>query len=211
MRLRKIKDAEKKLQKYPQYIVFNPAQYYGHWSTLFANNNPLHLEIGMGKGKFIFEQVDKNPDVNFVGCEVSESITLRAVRKVANKSIVNLKMINCNAQDLDKIFAAGEVEKIYLNFSDPWPKIRHEKRRLTSKDYLNIYQCILCENGEIEFKTDNRVFFEYSIIQFNNYNFSFIDVSLDLHESNRENIITSEYEEKFIKNEEKIYYLKVKK
>ncbi|MCK9536127.1 MAG: tRNA (guanosine(46)-N7)-methyltransferase TrmB [Bacilli bacterium] len=211
MRLRKIKDAEIKLQQYPQYVVFDPAQHYGRWLTFFNNDYPLYLEIGMGKGKFIIEQAARNQGVNFVGCEVYESITLRAVRKIADKDIGNLKMINCNAQDLDKIFAAGEVKKIYLNFSDPWPKARHEKRRLTSKDYMDIYRCILCDNGEIELKTDNPCFFEYSLIQFNNYGFHFTDVSLDLHGSDRENIITTEYEEKFLENEQKIYYLKVKK
>ncbi|HHZ18662.1 MAG TPA: tRNA (guanosine(46)-N7)-methyltransferase TrmB [Acholeplasmataceae bacterium] len=211
MRLRQIKDADLKLRDYPQFVVFNPEKHQGRWSSLFPAPNPLHLEIGMGKGKFIIEQAMRHNDVNFIGCELSATITLKAARKVAAVNPPNLKLINCPAQDLEKIFAAGEITKIYLNFSDPWPKNRHEKRRLTSDYFLNAYWLLLASDGEIEFKTDNPEFYAYSLVQFNNHRFRFLEASLDLHNSGREDLIMTEYEERFAQNNQKIYYLKVKK
>ena len=211
MRLRKIKDAGLKLREYSDYVVFDPALNFGRWHNVFANSNPIFLEIGMGKGKFIIQQALNYQNINYIGCEVEESIVLRAARKIPQERINNLKLIICNALDLDKIFSKDEIMKIFLNFSDPWPKNRHERRRLTAPEYLGIYQQILCENGEIEIKTDKRHFFEYSLLQFNSNQFEFIDVSLDLHNDKRENIVTTEYEEKFLAEGKKIYYLKVKK
>lgn len=211
MRLRKIKDADLKLKEYPQYVVFNPEENKGRWAYRFPEPRPLHLEIGMGKGKFIIEQAKRNIDVNFVGCEVSETIALKAARKIAETNPPNIKIINCPAQELIQMFSGGEIAKIYLNFSDPWPKNRHEKRRLTSDYFMEMYKHILSEDGVIEFKTDNPGFFEYSLTQFNNHRFRFLEISFDLHASGREDIVTTEYEEKFIQNRKKIYYLKVKK
>jgi len=210
MRLRKIKDANIKMKQFSEFIVLEPNLHQGKWKEVFKNENKIFLEIGMGKGQFIRQNANQESNINFIGCEVSESIMLRALRK-HHKELKNIKYINCDALDLDKVFMHQEISKIYLNFSDPWPKNRHEKRRLTSKIYLDIYRLILTENGEIELKTDNRVFFEYCLVQFNNYNFKFLDVILDLHKDGDKDILTTEYEDKYKEKGNKIYYLKVKK
>lgn len=211
MRLRKIKNATEKLALYPEYIVFNPQEYYQKWRGLFNNNNPVHLEIGMGKGQFIRESALLNPAVNYIGCEISESVTLKAARRIQeSRAGGNVKIVNKAAFQLSEIFAPGEISRIYLNFSDPWPKSRHEKRRLTSDAYLDIYKNILEIYGIIELKTDNESFFEYSLIQLNNHGFTFLEVDLNLHEQNEKHIICTEYEDKFIAVGQNIYYIKVK-
>lgn len=136
---------------------------------------------------------------------------LRAARKIIVARPANLYLINIDANELNQVFGKEEVTKIYLNFSDPWPKNRHEKRRLTSESFLKLYQEILIDNGEIELKTDNRNFYEYSLISLNNFGYKFLEVNLNLHENNTEEIITTEYEEKFKQLGKTIYYLKVMK
>ncbi len=211
MRLRNIKNAKEKLEKYQELVHPDPFQNHGKWQEIFKNTNSLHLEIGMGKGKFIWENAIKNPHINFLGLEVSSSIMLRAARKIIVARPANLYLINIDANELNQVFGKEEVTKIYLNFSDPWPKNRHEKRRLTSESFLKLYQEILIDNGEIELKTDNRNFYEYSLISLNNFGYKFLEVNLNLHENNTEEIITTEYEEKFKQLGKTIYYLKVMK
>lgn len=211
MRLRNIKNAKEKLEKFQDLLLLNPFQNRDKWQEIFKNSNPIHLEIGMGKGKFILEHALRNPDINYLGLEVSSSVMLRAARKISTVRPTNLYLINVDASELNQVFEKGEVAKIYLNFSDPWPKKRHEKRRLTSENFLKLYQEILIENGEIELKTDNQNFFEYSLISLNNFGFKFLEVTLNLHENSNEEIITTEYEEKFKQLGKIIYYLKVMK
>ncbi|MFY9422431.1 MAG: tRNA (guanosine(46)-N7)-methyltransferase TrmB [Bacilli bacterium] len=211
MRLRKIKDAREKLEEYRDIVLKDSFAQRGNWHKHFRNENPIHFEIGTGKGKFILESALKNPGINYVGLEVSESVTLRAARKIRSENPKNLCLLNADARTLGEIFGKGEVSKIYLNFSDPWPKNRHEKRRLTSEYFLKLYREILSDSGEIELKTDNRGFFEYSLISLNNHHFRFLEVSLDLHRDEERQIITTEYEEKFINLGQNIYYLKVVK
>lgn len=208
MRLRKVKNVEEKIKDYEGLIIFNPEEQKGLWHKLFRNNNPIHMEIGMGKGKFIMQMAQENPHINYIGCELSESIVYKAAKQM--QGIDNLLIINYDASKLSDVFSKGEVQKIYLNFSDPWPKSRHEKRRLTSSTFLKVYEEILPEKAEIEFKTDNRGLFEYSLISFNKANYDFEEVSLDLHNSGKENIITTEYEDKFSSIGNVIYYIKVK-
>lgn len=208
MRLRKVKNVEEKIKDYDGLIIFNPESNKGSWQKLFHNNNPIHMEIGMGKGKFIMQMAKTNPNINYIGCELSESIIYKAAKQM--EGIDNLLLINYDASKLADVFEKTEIQKIYLNFSDPWPKSRHEKRRLTSSTFLKVYESILPENAEIEFKTDNRGLFEYSLISFNKACYEFEEVSLDLHNSEKENIITTEYEDKFSSKGNVIYYIKVK-
>lgn len=197
MRLRKVKDADIKLAQNERDFVAEPAQYKGKWRELFGNLNPIHIEIGMGKGQFLTELALRNPNINYIGIEKFTSVILRASEKFETIDIKNVKLINVDALNLNEYFDEGEIERIYLNFSDPWPKNAHAKRRLTSNRFLPIYEQILCKNGEIHFKTDNRLLFEFSLESLNNYGLLLSNISLDLHNSNFEGNIMTEYEERF--------------
>jgi len=206
MRLRKIKNADEILQN-SSIVIKNAEMNFGKWHSYFQNQNPIYLEIGMGKGKFIIEHARRNPHINFIGFEKEPTVICKALRKI-DDSINNLKIICDDAENLDKIFSEGEIERIFLNFSDPWPKNRHEKRRLTYDTKLDIYKKILNNNNKIELKTDNRHFFEYSLMQFNKNKFTFSNLSLNLHED-YDDIITTEYEDKFKEMGKQIYYVEV--
>lgn len=208
MRLRKVKNVEEKIKEFDGLIISEPEKHKGNWNKLFGNDNPIHLEIGMGKGKFIIEKAKREPNVNFIGCELVQSIIYKAAKSV--KDVPNLLMINYDALKLGEVFDKGEIGKIYLNFSDPWPKSRHEKRRLTSDSFLNVYREIKASDGVIEFKTDNRGLFEYSVMSLNNNGFEFLDISFDFHNDGRENIVTTEYEDRFSAKGNVIYFIKVK-
>lgn len=209
MRLRKIKNIEEKILQYNNIIMMNPSDYKGNWNKLFKNNNPIYLEIGTGKGQFIMNNAINNPDINYIGCEISDSVIYKAAKKINEKEISNLYLINVDAFKLEEVFEKDEISKIFLNFSDPWPKSRHEKRRLTSEAFLNVYNKFLNKDGVIEFKTDNRKLFEYSVLKFNELGYEMLELSLDLH-SDFENIITTEYEDKFMNLGQVIYYIKVR-
>ena len=157
MRLRHVKNAFEDLANDTKYFVLNPKDYHGKWaSDVFKNNNPIHIEIGCGKGQFMMGLAKHFPDINFIAIEKYDSVLVRCLEKVSQDDIPNLKLVLLDALMLKEVFDKGEVEEIYLNFSDPWPKSRHEKRRLTYKTFLDTYKQILPENGEIHFKTDNR-------------------------------------------------------
>lgn len=205
MRIRNIKNADELIYESP-YLIKNPYLYIGEYKTkVFKNNNPIHLEIGMGKGNFIIDMSKNNPDINFIGVEKYSSITLRALRKLKDINLPNLKIINIDALELSKVFKK-EISTIYLNFSDPWPKKRHHKRRLTSEIFLRIYDDICLENIIIQ-KTDNIGLFESSIVSLSTYGYKIVDISLDLWSTEK---VTSEteYENKFRKQGIKINYLK---
>ena len=199
MRLRNIKNASSRLEQNERDFVTNPTEYKGRWKEVFNNNNPIHIEIGMGKGQFLTQLALQNPDVNYIGIEKFSSVLLRASEKLETMELNNVKIFNVDAQNLNEIFEAKEIDRIYLNFSDPWPKNAHAKRRLTSNRFLPIYETILKDDGEIHFKTDNRLLFEFSLESLNNYGLILSNISLDLHNSNFENNIMTEYEEKFSK------------
>lgn len=205
MRLRNVKNKEI-LDKSP-YIISEPFSFKGKWKEEFKNNNPIHLEIGMGKGQFLINMAINNPNINFIGIEKFDSVMVRTLEKMANYDLNNIKVIKIDASDILDVFD-NEISKIYLNFSDPWPKRRHAKKRLTSEVFLEKYQQI--GNLDIEQKTDNRKLFEYSVQSFVNNGYKILDLSLDLH-SYKENIITTEYEDKFTKRNQVIYYVNVKK
>lgn len=208
MRVRKVKNVEEKLEQYDGLLIQNPRDYKGKWNTLFNNDNPIYLEIGMGKGKFIYNHAKLNPNINYLGLEKDSSIVCKALVNNSVDAPDNLKYIWLDASYLKEVFEDKEIQKVYLNFSDPWPKTRHEKRRLTSKTFLNDILDIL--EGTIEFKTDNRHLFEYSIMEFNQMKLEIIDLSLDLHQD-KEDVITTEYEDKFMQKGNVIYYCEVKR
>ncbi|MDE7325851.1 MAG: tRNA (guanosine(46)-N7)-methyltransferase TrmB [Lachnospiraceae bacterium] len=198
MRLRNIKGAKEAIALSP-YVVQKPEQYRGRWNEFFGNNHPLHIEIGMGKGKFITSLAQKNPGINYIGIELYESVLIRAVTKrEAIGECPNLTFLRYGAEHLEGVFAPGEVSRIYLNFSDPWPKERHAKRRLTSKEFLERYLKFLQAGGQIEFKTDNRALFDFSLSQAEETGWNLREISYDLHHSQYmvENVMT-EYEERF--------------
>lgn len=208
MRLRKLKNAGEILQNRLDIYVKEPINNKGKWQEVFGNDNPIHLEIGMGKGQFIVLHAIKNPDTNFIGLEIEQSVLAKAIKKIGN-DIPNLFMINYDANNIKDIFENNEINKIFLNFSDPWPKNRHSKRRLTEKTFLDNYSDILKTNGTIEFKTDNRKLYEFSLLEFISKNWEIMNLSLNLHEDDSE-VITTEYEEKFINAGQIIYFLEVK-
>lgn len=207
MRLRRIKGIEEKIKEYDDVIVFDPTSLKGKWKERFNNTNPIYLEIGMGKGNFICKSAKFNPDINYIGCEISDSVAYLASKKIRGTN--NILVINSDAMKLDEIFSEGEISKIYLNFSDPWPKKKHEKRRLTSKMFLDKYKELLGKGREIELKSDNRHFFEYSVMMFNKEGFEIEELSLDLH-SDYSDVVTTEYEDKFTSLNQPIYYVKVR-
>ena len=208
MRLRNVKNKEKILNSC-DILITNPKELKGNWKRIFNNNNPIYIEIGMGKGDFIIENARRYPNINFIGIEKYDSVLVRAIEKLPD-DIPNLKLIRMDASEIDEVFLK-EIDRIYLNFSDPWPKDRHYKRRLTSYVFLNKYDNLFKNKKEIHQKTDNRGLFEFSIISLVENNYKIEDISLDLHNSNRENIIMSEYEKKFVAKNNVIYYLIAKK
>ena len=202
MRLRKVKNARERLMvDNNKYFINEPEIYKGKWNELFGNNNPLHIEIGCGKGQFMSTLAKLNPDINYIAIEKFDSVLLRCLEKIINDDIPNLKIAVMDAAVLGTYFADDEVDRIYLNFSDPWPKSNHAKRRLTSPLFLDLYKHVLKDEGEIHFKTDNRGLFEYSLESFNNNGFKLSHISLDLHKDTEKypDNITTEFEDKWSK------------
>jgi len=209
MRLKKVPRAGEYIASHPQFAVVGGSNLKGNWSSIFAREQPIHIEIGMGKGGFINEMARLNPEINFIGIELYDSVLMRSLEKLVATPLPNLRLLHADARNLCEIFAKSEISKIYLNFSDPWPKTRHAKRRLTHKIFLDIYNEILIPDGRLQFKTDNRLLFEYSIMSFNEYKTLFSDITLDLHadpEAYPSNVMT-EYETKFHKKGQPIYML----
>ena len=204
MRIRNVKNKEQILEN-SKYLVKNPKENIGKWNKLFNNNNPIYIEIGMGKGKFIIENAKVYKDINFIGIERFDSIVAKALPKI-EEGINNLLIIRMNALEIDEVFF-NEVDRIYLNFSDPWPKVRHHSRRLTSNIFLDKYDRIFKGSNEIYLRTDNTDLFTYSIETLSNKNYRLNDVTFDLHKEN-ENLITTEYEDKFTSKNMPIYSLK---
>lgn len=200
MRLRTNPKALSKLEEHNDIVYLNPTDIKGRWANAFGNDHPIYIEIGMGKGDFIIENARRYPEINFIGIEKITTVLYKAVHKylTLEDQPKNLLFLKEDAAVLTDIFAPGEVDLIYLNFSDPWPKKRHEKRRLTYRTYLDVYRDILKPQGHVILKTDNRSLFEYSLVSFSQYGLHFNDVCLDLHHSTgyEDNIVT-EYERKF--------------
>ncbi|NLY79461.1 MAG: tRNA (guanosine(46)-N7)-methyltransferase TrmB [Lysinibacillus sp.] len=208
MRLRNKPWAREFIESHPEVIIPNPEEWKGKWNEIFGNDKPIHIEVGTGKGQFITGMAQANPDINYIGIEMYTSVIVSALEKVLDAdSPSNLRLLNVDGSQLEKYFQKNDVERIYLNFSDPWPKNRHAKRRLTHEGFLKIYESIFIDNGEIHFKTDNRGLFEFSLVSMSQYGMLLKDVSLDLHANEPEDNIRTEYEEKFSSKGQPIYRL----
>lgn len=202
MRLRNIPGADEAIAIHP-YVIQDAKEYRSKWTQVFGNQNPIHIEIGMGKGQFILALAKANPHINYIGIERYSSVLVRGLERLELEefqNLTNIKFLCLNARELPEVFETDEVDKIYLNFSDPWPKARHARRRLTSKEFLKRYEAILKNSGDVEFKTDNRGLFDFSLEEVKETDRWNIEaVTFDLHhdmDMNRGNIMT-EYEEKF--------------
>lgn len=203
MRLRNIAGSRERIAE-SKYCVNNPKEYKGRWKQLFENENPIHIEVGMGKGKFIMRMSEAHPEINYIGIEMYSSVLIRAIEQAealeeSGTVRKNFIFIRMDARELTDVFGPGEIGKVYLNFSDPWPKERHAKRRLTSVDFLKRYEQILPAEAKVEFKTDNTSLFDFSLEQVEASGWKLLSYTRDLHndtEMNAGNIMT-EYEEKF--------------
>ncbi len=211
MRLRNVKNKEEILNN-SHLLIKDYDKYKGKWHEVFNNSNPIYIEIGMGKGKFILENALKYPDINFIGVERLDSILARAIQKIEKIEPLpkNLKIVRMDAKNIEDAFDK-EIDRLYLNFSDPWPKKRHTERRLTSNTFLKKYENIFKNTKEIIMKTDNVSLFEFSLVTLSSNNYILEKVSLDLHRSDVLDNIMTEYEEKFYENSVKINYLRAKK
>lgn len=208
MRLRNVKGAKEKIEK-DEHVVHDALEWKGRWQEFFENDHPIYLEIGTGKGKFLLEMADRYPQYNFIGVERYASVLIRAVEKLEICERKNLTLICMDAQDICEIFAENEIAGIYLNFSDPWPKDRHAKRRLTSDRFWKRYDQFLQPQGRVAFKTDNLPLFEFSLQQAQAEGWELEEVTYDFHQSPYvAGNITTEYEEKFAAEGKPIYHLK---
>lgn len=203
MRLRYVKNARELIENNPKYIIDNVDNKKLDLNKMFSKQQPLHIEIGMGKGKFIYTLAQQNPEINFIGIEKFDSAIVKALQKIIDEPLDNLFLLRADAVDLKELLDTSSIERVYLNFSDPWPKDRHAKRRLTYQKFLKLYQDLLVQNGEVHFKTDNRGFFDYSVDSIREYPMDIKFLTYDLHNEDVENIMT-EFEEKFSKQGFKI-------
>lgn len=209
MRLRNVKHAKKSIEENPDKVISNPKEHFGNWNELFANENSIEVEIGCGKGKFVFEKALSNPNINYIGIEKFDSVIIRALEKLLDNHLPNLLLIRIDAEKITEIFAPEEIDKIYLNFSDPWPKKRTAKRRLTSSQFLNRYAKILKLNGEIYLKTDNFKLYEFSMMSFNqNKRYSIQALNLNLYNALPIDNVQTEFEQRFVEKGNLIFYLK---
>ena len=193
MRLRNVKN-KKEILEASSYLIKFPEEHIGKWKRLFGNNNPIYIEIGMGKGKFIIENALANPNINFIGIEKFDSVLAKCLPKIPSE-LKNLLIIRMDALNIDKVFS-GEIDRIYLNFSDPWPKARHHLRRLSSEVFLDKYESLFTNNCEIYQRTDNQDLYIYSLMSYSRKGYVLSDITFDLHED-KEELITTEYEDRF--------------
>ena len=209
MRVRNRSNARERLEN-NSFVFIEPKEKKGKWKNEFANTNKIHLEIGTGKGQFIFSLAKKYPNINFIGLETQPTVLSFLLDKIESEQLPNLRLILADASNLVEYFSEKEVDKVYLNFSDPWPKTRHIKRRLTFGTFLKQYDNILSDNGTIAQKTDNKGLFEYSLLSMSQYGFKIEKLSFDLTNSEYEkDNLHTEYEDKFIKKGNNIYFVEV--
>ncbi len=209
--MRKKKNLDIRFAACADVMVFEPKEYQGKWGLLSGNTHPVHLEIGCGKGRFALGMAEAHPDINFIAVEREEGALIMAAEQAVGKLLPNLRFVSIDAVELEEVFAPGEVERIYLNFSDPWQPNKQRKRRLTWRAYLEIYDKILCREGDLWFKTDNQRFFEWTIQEICQFGWLIQNVSLDLHNSDFEGNIMTEYEERFSAENARIYRLEARR
>lgn len=208
MRVKHKKWADPLIAAHPEVMVTEPEKVKGHWQERFEKKQPIHLEVGMGKGQFIIGMAKAHPEFNFIGLEIQRTVAAITLKKSLEEDLPNLQLICGDGSDITDFFEPHEIDRMYLNFSDPWPKKRHAKRRLTYHTFLAGYQEILKDQGSIELKTDNMGFFEFSLESMNNYGMHFDGVWLDLHNSDEnEHNVETEYEQKFAAKGQPIYKL----
>ncbi|KRM13253.1 tRNA (guanosine(46)-N7)-methyltransferase TrmB [Paucilactobacillus suebicus] len=209
MRVRNKPWAQPLIDAHPEIITDHAEKIIGNWNEKFEKVQPLHVEVGMGKGQFIIGMAKAHPECNFIGVEVQKSVAATALKlALENEPLTNLQLIAGAGESIETYFEPSEVDQLYLNFSDPWPKKRHTKRRLTYKTFLSSYQTVLKDKGSVEFKTDNQGLFEYSLTSMNNFGMVFDGVWLDLHNSDEnEGNVQTEYEQKFSAKGQPIYKL----
>lgn len=210
MRLRHKPWASEELKKRDHIVIQNPNDMAGKWKETFGQYDEIHVEVGTGKGKFLVGMGELHPNVLYIGVEKYQSVLYTAMERVEQAELENVKLLSQDVADLADFFAPGEIDRFYINFTDPWPKSRHEKRRLTYKSFLSLYENLLVKQGEIHFKTDNQGLFEYSLHSFSLYGMILNQVSLNLHESGIEGNVMTEYEEKFSKKQMRIYRCEAK-
>ena len=208
MRLRNISGSREMIAD-SKYVIQDAENQKGKIKTYFEKEQPIRIEIGMGKGRFIMQMAEENPEINFIGIEKYSSVLLRAIQKMEQNELPKLRFIRMDADDITEVFEKGEVDRIFLNFSDPWPKARHARRRLTSTEFLGRYNQVLASEGQVEFKTDNEALFDFSLESVEEAGWKLTGCSRDLHHDpsmNAGNIMT-EYEEKFSSKGNPIYKL----
>lgn len=206
MRLRNVTGSREAIAE-SEYVIHDPQECRENWNKVFGNDNPLHIEIGMGKGRFITELAGRNPEINYIGIEKFSSVLIRGVQKQEADPLSNLYFIRMEAEEITSVFGAGEVDRIYLNFSDPWPKDRHAKRRLPSREFLQRYGEILTPDGVVEFKTDNKDLFQFALAELEPAGWKIVEMTENLHhdvQMMQGNVMT-EYEERFSSKGNPIY------
>ncbi|MGL5104226.1 MAG: tRNA (guanosine(46)-N7)-methyltransferase TrmB [Limosilactobacillus fermentum] len=209
MRVKHKKWAVPLVEAHPEMMTMDPASFKGRWQERFAKPQPLQVEVGMGKGQFIIGMAKAHPEINFIGLEIESTVAAIALKNALPEQLPNLTLVRGDGAGLDTYFEDGSIDRLYLNFSDPWPKTRHEKRRLTYKTFLANYQQVVKPGGGLEFKTDNQGLFEYSLTSLNNFGMIFDGVWLNLHESpENEGNVETEYEQRFASLGQPIYKLK---
>lgn len=197
MRLRNVKGSREAIAA-NDFVIHNPEEKKGQWSSVFENDHPIHIEVGMGKGRFLMDLAAQNPDINYIGIEKYSSVLIRAIEKLQETELTNLYFIRMDAEDINNVFEEGEIDRVYLNFSDPWPKDRHAKRRLTSHQFLARYDKLLKKDGVVIFKTDNQDLFTFSLEEVDVAGWKLENYTRDLHHSEYvEGNVMTEYEEKF--------------
>lgn len=207
MRMRKKKNCSARMERCADIWVREPELLKGKWSERFGNDNPIHIEIGCGKGNFIVGMAKLHPDINFIAIEKVEDVIVMAMEKAKEAGLTNVLFTDMDAEKTEEVFERGEICHIYLNFSDPWKKNKQAKRRLTHKRFLDRYKAVLTEGDYIWFKTDNRALFEFSLNSFAQENYKLENISFDLHNSDFKDNVMTEYEQKFFEAGMPIYRL----
>lgn len=211
MRMRKKKNLDVRFAACADVMAFEPQQSRGKWRQCFGNQNPLHIEIGCGKGRFAIGMALAHPEINFLAIEREEGALIMAAERCQQNPLPNLRFLSYDAAQLGEVFAPGEVDRVYLNFSDPWPPNRQRKRRLTHRNLLAVYDELLDTQGDLCFKTDNQRFFEWTLQEICQFGWLLQNISLDLHHADFEGNIMTEYEEKFAAEGCRIYRLEARR
>ena len=209
MRLKNIKGASEYVEN-SSLVIKNPQDYKGKWQEEFQNDNPIHIEIGMGRGDFVIGMAKLHPEVNYIGIEIYDSVIYKAVKKLEEEELTNIRFVRLDATIIEEVFDK-EVSRIYLNFSDPWPKKKHTKRRLTSQEFLTRYDKVFKDDKEIYQKTDNNDLFEFSMESLKKHGYELSEVTRDLYSNMIEGNVATEYEKKFVKDGIKINRLVAKR